>query len=232
VPKIQTLKKMGITCCGLRSWALTLSVLEILYFIGITLVGYYFIDLKAYHWYGPYIWWACGSFFVFWSLIESICICKKKWFKTCFGLQFVKSLVALMLFAYFIYLFEIYSANEFHNRIVKPYFGDLLVDVNYDDSDIKYACKCLAFITISFTVLKTIFQGALCCKRESRRDGRQYSAISTIEAQMANEMSNPGFDTDAIGTNANSSIFTDRVFDLLVGCVQANPNLRATFTFP
>jgi len=90
----------------------------------------------------------------------------------------------------------------------------------------------LAFITISFTVLKTIFQGALCCKRESRRDGRQYSAISTIEAQVTNEMSNPGFDTDAIGTNANSSIFTNRVFDLLVGCVQANPNLRATFTFP
>jgi len=133
VPKIQTLKKMGITCCGLQSWALTLSVLEILYFIGITLVGYYFIDLKAYHWYGPYIWWACGSFFVFWNLIESVCICKKKWLKTCFGLQFIKSLVALTLFGYFIYLFEIYSAKEFHNRIVKPYFGDLLVDVNYNE---------------------------------------------------------------------------------------------------
>ena len=49
-------------------------------------------------------------------------------------------------------------------------------------------------------------------------------AISTIEAQVTNEMSNPGFNTEAIDTN--------RFFDLLVRCVQANPNLRATFTFP
>lgn len=124
---------MGSNCCDLRSWALTLSFLELLYFIGVILVGHYFIDLEAYHWYGPYIWWSCGTFFVLWNLIEIICICKKTWHLTCFGLQFIKSLVALTLFGYFIYLFDIYPPKLFHQRIVKPYFGDLLVDDKYTE---------------------------------------------------------------------------------------------------
>ena len=122
---------MGITCCGLQFWALTLSFLEILYFIGTTLAGHYFINLKTYHLYGPYIWWSCGAFFVLWNLIDIICICKKKWLKTCFGVQFVKCLIALTLFGYFIYLFEIYNSKEFHERIVQHYFGDKLVSGKY-----------------------------------------------------------------------------------------------------
>ena len=105
-------------------------------------------------------------------------------------------------------------------------------------SDIKYACKCLAFITISFTAMKTIFQGALCCKRQPPQPNEsQYAPVSTIEAQVLNERSNPGFETiGTTDTNPNYRIGTNHVFDLsflqpFVSCVQANPNLKLSCSF-
>ena len=105
-----------------------MSILETLYFIAITFVGQFYADLRAYHWYGPYIWWSCGIFFVSWNFGEIICVWQEKWPKIWLGLQCVKTIVAVALLGYFIHLFHSLTDKEFNDRVVKTYFGDLLVE--------------------------------------------------------------------------------------------------------
>ena len=127
------INKMELLSCDsdkcLRGWFLTLSILETIYFIVLTLIGHFYADLKTYHWYGPYIWWSFGIFLVFWNIGEIFCVVKNKdkWKKIWFSLQCVKTLVAIALLGYFIHLFYSLTDKEFHDRVVKTYFGDLMV---------------------------------------------------------------------------------------------------------
>ena len=95
----------------------------------------------------------------------------------------------------------------------------------------------MALATISFTILKTIVQGALCCQaRPSQQNGSQYALVNnTIEAQVTNERSNPGFESIDI-IDASSSVGRNHIIDLsflqpFVSCVQANPNLKLSCSF-
>ena len=118
---------MGLLTCDkcLCGWFLTMSIFETIYFVVMALIGQFCADLKAYHWYGPYIWWSFGIFFVTWNVGETICVWKDKWQRIWFGLQCMKTLVAVALLGYFINLFHSLSDKEFHDRVVKTYFGDI-----------------------------------------------------------------------------------------------------------